>query len=66
MAPSARPAIKFQRNNRLVSLEGLTMKAFMTATVLIAMGVSTPVAAQPPNDDFDNAIVIPSLSFSDI
>jgi hypothetical protein len=42
------------------------MKALMAATVLAAMAATAPAAAQPPNDDFDNATEIDGLAFSDI
>ena len=42
------------------------MKALMAATVLVAMVAYAPVAAQPANDDFDDATEIINLPFSDL
>lgn len=42
------------------------MKALMAATVLVAMAAFTPLAAQPTNDDFDDAAEIPDLPFFDM
>lgn len=41
------------------------MKTFVAAAVLVAMAAYAPVAAQPANDDFDNATEIPDVTFSD-